>query len=118
MPVGRAAQAVIADVDASVRQEVRQNTTHTRFGREGTAWGLSSGRFLVLKRAVALLQREDALRADGHSQDIRGKISAGLLATADWLTGHDPVLFPSVRIDVRDQGGFLQWVSELGWEDS
>jgi len=56
--------------------------------------------------------------ADGHSQESRGKLSAGWLAPADWLTVHAPVLLPDGRIDVRDQVGFLQWVSALGVEAS
>lgn len=118
MTVGRAEPAVIADVDASVRQDVLKKTTHNLFGREGTALGLIRGRFLVLKRDLAILQLEDARMADGHAKDRRGKISEGVLATADWLTVHDPVLVPDGLIDVSEQVGFLQLVSELGLEDS
>jgi hypothetical protein len=117
MTVGRAEQAVISDVDASVRQDVLKKTTHKLFSREGTELDLISGRCLVLKSDFAILQLEDALIADGHSKDIRGKISEGWLATADWLTGHDPVLVPYVLIDLRAPVGFLQLVSELGLED-
>jgi hypothetical protein len=118
MTVGRAEQAVISDVDASVRPDGLKKPTHTLFGREGPAWGLSSGRCLGLTRDVAILPLEDARMADGHSNDLRGKISEGVLAPADWLTGHDPGLCPDVLIDVSDQVGFLPWVADLGWEDS
>ena len=117
MTVGRAEQAVISDFDESVRQDVLKKTTNKLFGSEGTELGLIGGRFLVLKSDVAILQLEDALIADGNSKDIRGKISEGLLATADWLTVHDPVLFPYVLIDLSEQVGFFQLVSELGLED-
>jgi hypothetical protein len=40
-----------------------------------------------------------------------------LLATADGLTVHDPVLLPYMRIDLREQVGCFQWVAELGLED-
>ena len=117
MTGGRAEQAVISDFDESVRQDVLKKTTNKLFGSEGTEWGLISGRFLVLKSDLAILQLEDALSADGNSKDIRGKISEGVLATADWLTVHDPVLFPSLLIDLSEQVGFVQLVSELGLED-
>jgi hypothetical protein len=117
MSVPRAQDAVIAHFDESVRQHVLKKPTHTLFGRAGRACDLISGRFLVLKRDVAILQREEALMADGHSNDIRGKISEGVFATADWLTVHHPVLFPYVLIDVREQVGFFQLVSERGAED-
>lgn len=117
MTVGRAEQAVRSDVDESVRQAVLKQTTNKLFGCEGTELDLISGRFLVRKRDFAILQREDALLADGHSKDLRGKISAGVLATADWLTVNAPVLFPDVLIDLSAQVGCLQLVSELGWED-
>ena len=110
MTGGRAAPAVRSDVDASVRQDVRKKPTHTRVGREGTDVGWISGRCLVLKRDVAILPLEAALMAAGHSQARRGKIADGWLATADWRTGHDPVLCPDVRIDVSAPGGFVQVV--------
>src|SRR2546430_13501974 len=115
--VGRAEHAVIADVDESVRQDGRKKPTHQSFGGEGTAFELSSGRVLVLKRDVASLQLEDVLLADGHSQEIRGKLSEGVLATADWLTVNHPVFCPDVRIDLREQGGVWPVVSDLGAED-
>lgn len=117
MTVGRAEQAVISDFDESVRQDVLKKPTNKIFGGEGTEFELISGRFFVLKRDVAILQLEDVLIADGNSKDIRGKISEGLLATADWLTVNNPVFFPYVLIDLSEQVGFLQLVSELGAED-
>lgn len=115
--VGRAEQAVIADFDESVRQDVLKKTPNKLFGSEGREVGLISGRFLVLKSDLAILQLEDALIADGNSKDSRGKLSEGVLAPADWLTVHDPVLFPDLLIDLREQVGFFQLVSERGLED-
>jgi hypothetical protein len=118
MTGGRAAPAVRSDVEASVRQDVRKKPPPTRVGREGTAWGWISGRCLVLTRDVAILPLAAALMAAGHSQARRGQIAAGWRATADWRTGHDPVLCPDVRIDVSAPGGLLQVVSARGVEDS
>jgi hypothetical protein len=118
MTVGRAAQAVLSDVDASVRQDGLKQTTTTLFGREGTELALIRGRCLGLPRDVAILPLEDALMADGHSKALGGKRSEGVLATADWRTVHAPVLVPSGLIDLSEQVGFLQLVSELGLEDS
>jgi len=116
MTGGRAEPAVIADVDAAVRQDVLQKATPTLFGSEGTDLGLISGRCLGRKRDVAILQREDALRADGHAKESRGTIAEGLRATADGPTVHDPVLCPDVRRDLSAQVGFCQLVSDLGLE--
>jgi len=78
---------------------------------------LIRGRFLGLKGDVAILQLEEALIADGNSNDIRGKISAGWLATADWLTVNHPGFFPYVLLAVSEQGGCVSLVSERGAED-
>ena len=107
MTVGRAEEAVISDFNESVRQDVLKKPTNKLFGREGTEFDLIGGRFLILESDVAILQLEDVLMADGHAKDIRGKISEGLLATADWLTVNDPVLLPYLLIDLSEQVGFF-----------
>jgi len=117
MTGGRAAPAVRSDVDASVRQDVGQQTTHQRFGRAGTAWGLRSGRCLVLTSDWAIRQREEALLADGHANDRRSQRAEGVLATADWRTGHAPVLLPYGLLAVSAQGGVVPVVSARGLAD-
>ena len=58
-----------------------------------------------------------ACMAEGHATEIRGKLAAGLLAPADGLTGHAPVLCPDGRSDVSAPVGCGQWVSARGVED-
>jgi len=62
LPVPRAEEAVRADVDASVRQHVLQKPTHARLGRHRSGSSLSSGRFLILKRDLAIPEGEASLR--------------------------------------------------------
>jgi hypothetical protein len=71
MTVGGAEQAVIAHLDESGGQHVLQKPTNKLFSRQRTGFDLIGGRFLVLKGDVALLQRKDAVVADGHPKDVR-----------------------------------------------
>ena len=117
MPVAGAPQAVIAPLEASVRPPVRKHTTEKLFGTHRSAGDLRRGRILVLARAVAILQRADAVMADGHPQDVRSKRAEGVLAMADGLRVHDPVCGPYVLVDARAERGLLPWIAELRPED-
>src|SRR5713226_4864709 len=54
--VAGAQQAIIADFDESIRQDVLQETTDELFGTHRTVARLRRGRVLVLKRDVAFLE--------------------------------------------------------------
>jgi len=109
-------QAVRADFDASVRQDLVQETTHELFGPHRTVARLRRGRVLVLQCDVAFFELQDTVSADGDPKDVRSAIPEGLLATADRLTVHDPVLLPDVGIQQRKQGGLVPWNWGLGSE--
>jgi len=96
---------------------VLKKTTQKLFSGQGTGFALGRGRVLVLKRDVAIFQRENAVVADGNAKDIRRKIAEGVLATADGLTVYDPVNLPYGLIDKREEVGLFQLVSELGSEE-
>lgn len=110
-------QAVIADFDKSIWQDVLKKTTQKLFSGQSTSFALSRGRFLLLKRDVAICQCENAVVADGNAKDGRRKIAKGVLTTADGLTVDDPVDLPYGLIDEREEGSLFQLVSELGSEE-
>ena len=103
MTVGRAEQAVIAYFDESVWEHMLKKTTDKLFGTHRRACDLRSGRIFVRASDVAILQREDAVIADGHPQDGRSKRAEGVLAIADGLRVHDPVFGPYVLVDAREE---------------
>jgi hypothetical protein len=110
MAVARAQQAVIADFDKAVGQDVLQETPNEFFGTHHTVSRLGSGRGLLLKRDGALLELQETVIADGHPKDIWCELPEGCLATADRLTVHNPVRLPDWRIHQRVQGGFCSCV--------
>jgi len=114
--VRRAQQPVISHLHESVRQPVLEKATKKLFGRDRAGVDLIGGRFLVLKRDLALVQLENPVMADGHAKDVRSQISQGVLASADGLTVNDPVFFPDLVTDEREQIGLFQVISDLGAE--
>lgn len=91
-----------------------KHTTETRFSTPLTGFALRGRRCLLLKRARAILQLADAVRADGNAKEGRSTSAQGGLATADWRAGHDPVLVPDARIDERTQAGRGACIPDLG----
>jgi len=110
-------QAVRADFDQSIWQDVLKKTTQKLFSGQSTSCALSRGRFLILKRDAAIFQHENAVVAEGNAKDGRRKRAEGVLATADGLTVYDPVDLPYGLIDEREEVGLVQLVSELGSEE-
>src|SRR5262245_26617461 len=117
MTIPRAQEAVIAHLDESVRQHVLKKPPNALFGSDRRGCRVIRGRVLILKRDLAIFQRDDAIVADGHANDVRGQIAKGVLATADGLAVHDPVLAPGALIDEREQLSLMQLRSELSTEE-
>jgi hypothetical protein len=115
--VARAEHAVIAHFAEAMRQHVLEKPPHALLGRYRTRCALGRGRFLVLTGALAVCQLEKAVVAEGHPENIRGEIAQSLLASANRLTVHDPILVPYGLIDAWEQGGLVQAVSELRAEE-
>jgi len=86
-------------LNESSRQHVLKQAPHALLGGHRPRFDLRCGRFLGLQGDRAICQLEKAVIADGHPAQGRGQISQGLLAPADRLTVHDPILVPYVRID-------------------
>jgi len=67
----RAQEAVIAHVDASVRQPVLEEATQARCGCHRTDADLIRGRCLVLNGDRVICPRAEAMVADGHAKAVR-----------------------------------------------
>ena len=112
--MARAAHAIRADCDEAVRQHVRKETTATRFGTPRSVLDLSRGRLLVRERDAAILQREEAIRAHGHPNDVRSTRAEGGLAMTDGLRVNTPVFVPSWLVDAGEEGGLFPWIAARG----
>lgn len=107
-------QAIIAPLDAAVRQHLLQQTTEKLFGTHRRVCARRSGRFLVLASAVALLQRADAMMAHGDPQEVRSTRAEGGRAMTDGLRVHTPVCVPSLRVDEGEAVGCVQSIAARG----
>jgi hypothetical protein len=74
MPVRGSEQAVVTDFDEAFGQNVLKEAADELFGRDGRVSGLIRGRILVGKSDLAILEREDAVIADGDAKDVRGEV--------------------------------------------
>ena len=115
--MARTEQSVIAHFDESVGQDMLKKTPDKLFSTHRRAFDLSSSRVFVLESDLARLQPEEAVIADGNSQDVGSKISEGLRATADGHTVHDPVFVPYLLVHEGEESGLLQLLSDLGSEE-
>ena len=81
--IGGAHQAVVANLGEALRQDVLEEAADEFFGGDLRGLDLISRRILVLKSNESVLEAKDAVIADGHSKDVRGKILERLEAAAD-----------------------------------
>jgi hypothetical protein len=83
-----------------------------RAGTRGVGFGVA-----VAESDLAVFETEDVSIADGHAEDIRGEVLQSMLSGTDGDYIHDPVLPPSLWIDLIEKGYFFEQVTELGPED-
>lgn len=86
-------------------------------GSDRTEPDFSGLRVLVVNGHVIVFQFQDAVIADDHAKDRRGKILSCFDPAAHRLTVHDPVLLPCVCRYEVEQGGLLQCMAEFRLED-
>ena len=77
MSVRGSEQAIVTDFDEAFGQDVLKEAADKLLGGNGRESGLISGRILVGKSHLAILEGEDPAIADGDSKD--GKLSASCL---------------------------------------
>jgi hypothetical protein len=82
-------------------------------GSELVSFGLT---VLITKGDLAVFEFEDAVVAEGDTEDVGGEIFESSLAAADGLTIDDPILLPDLRWHLWVEGSFLEGVAELGAE--
>src|SRR5262245_28409504 len=98
MSVRGSEQAVVSDFDEAFGQDVLKETADKLLGGDGRESGLISGRILVGKSDLAVLEGEDAAIADGHAKDVGSEVFEGGLAGAYGLRVNDPSLAPDLLV--------------------
>src|SRR5215813_3938534 len=98
MSVRGSEQAVVTDFDEALGQDVLKEAADKLLGGNGRESGLSSGRILVGKSDLAILEGEDAAIADGAAKDVRSEVFEGGLAGAYRRRVNDPIFAPDLRV--------------------
>jgi len=118
MAVARIEQAVVADFDEAVGQDVLEEAVDELLGGEGGSLDLFGGGFLVLKSNVTVLVKlAEAAIAEGDAEDVGSEVLESRGAVADCLTVNHPILFPDALVHEREQTALFQFVTQLGAED-
>jgi hypothetical protein len=74
LSASRREQAVVADFDEAVRQDMLQEAAHELFGCHSGKFDLFSGRVFVFESNASLIEFDDTLVGDGDTEDVRGEI--------------------------------------------
>jgi hypothetical protein len=82
MSVRGSEQAVVTDFDEAFGQDVLKEAADKLLGGNGRESGPISGRILVGKSHLAILEGEDPAIADGDAKDVRSEVFEGGLARA------------------------------------
>jgi len=109
-------QAVVTDFDEAFGQDVLKEATDKLLGGNGRESGPISGRILVGKSHLAILEDENAAIADGDAKDVRSEVFEGGLARAYGLRVNDPIFAPNLRVKEMEEISLFEQVSELGAE--
>jgi hypothetical protein len=80
MSVRGSEQAIVTDFDEAFGQDVLKEAADKLLGGNGQESGLISGRTLVGKSHLAILEGEDPAVADGDAKDVRSEVFEGGLA--------------------------------------
>jgi hypothetical protein len=107
-------EAVVADLNEALRQNMLQETANELLGSEGANPGLTCARFSVAECDLPMVQLEDTLVTDGHSKDVGSQILQGSHPITDRLTVNDPILLPGFRGNQGKEFCLLQSITELG----
>jgi len=63
------------------------------------------------------LKFDEPVVAEGHAEDVRGEILESGAASAYRLTVNDPALFPDAGVQLREEAGIFEFVTQLSAED-
>ena len=117
MSVRGSEQAVVTDFDEAFGQDVLKEAADKFLGGNGRESGLISGRILVGKSDLAILEGEDAAIADGDAKDVRSEVFEGGGACAYRLRVNDPIFAPDLRVKEMEEIALFEQVPELAAEE-
>jgi hypothetical protein len=117
LPLSGAEQAVVTDLDESLREDVLEEAPDELLGIEGAVLELVSGRLFVGKSDLTIFQFAQPVVAEGDAKDVRGEILESLLAGAHCFGMHDPVFAPDPGRYLSKEFRLLEGLAELGAED-
>src|SRR5215475_2415421 len=117
MSVRGSEQAVVTDFDEAFGQDVLKEAADKLLGGNGRESGPISGRILVGKSDLAILEGEDAAIADGDAKDVRSEVFEGGGACAYRLRVNDPIFAPDLLIKEMEEIALFEQVPELGAEE-
>jgi hypothetical protein len=117
MSVRGSEQAVVTDFDEAFGQDVLKEAADKLLGGNGRESGLISGRILVGKSHLAILEGEDPAIADGDAKDVRSEVFEGGGASAYRLRVNDPIFAPDLLIKEMEEIALFEQVPELGAEE-
>jgi hypothetical protein len=92
--MGRTEEAIVADLDKALGQNVLKETVNELFGGECTELGLAGAGGAVLESDLAVFHFDDAAVAESNAKDVGREILEGGAAVADGFAMHNPVLLP------------------------
>src|SRR5262245_17332009 len=116
MSVRGSEQAVVTDLDEAFGQDVLKEGADNLLGGNGRESGPISGRILVGKSHLAILEGEDPAIADGDAKDVRSEVFEGGGACAYRLRVNDPIFAPDLLIKELEEIALFEQVPELGAE--
>jgi|SRR5215813_6420024 len=103
MSVRGSEQAVVTDFDEAFGQDVLKEAADKLLGGNGRESGPISGRILVGKSHLAILEGEDPAIADGDAKDVRSEVFEGGGACAYRLRVNDPIFAPDLLIKEMEE---------------
>ena len=98
---GGAEEAIITDLDEAFGQNMLQEAMNEIFSTQRARSFHSGLRVPITKRDLVVFQLQDAVIANGHSEDVGCKILQGSQARSHFFTMHDPLLLPHFGRDPR-----------------
>jgi len=116
MSVRGSEQAVVTDFDEAFGQDFLKEAADKLLGGNGRESGLISGRILVGKSHLAILEGEDPAIADGDAKDVRSEVFEGGGACAYRLRVNDPIFAPDLLVKEMEEIALFEQIPELGAE--
>jgi hypothetical protein len=113
-----AKEAVIADLDKSMRENMLKETLKELLERKRALFELTGVRSAILKgdqgsfQAAAILESQQTAIADGNAMDIGSQVLERSLTIANRFAMNDPLLRPNFGRELVKEFQFLQTAAE------